>query len=98
MKHKIAGSLLFVILLAGKGYSQLDNFNLSDYKLPNLKWKSRDTYYSVSGTIPHFPIIGITGQALLETVEQGLQLQFIRDAVIIIMWKKEMANITSPGN
>ena len=49
MKHKMMYLVLIALFIAGKVYPQLNNFDLSKYKLPNLERKSLDTYFDFSG-------------------------------------------------
>jgi hypothetical protein len=49
MKTKFLFTILFISSLINNGFGQYNNFDLSDYKLPDLKRKSLDTYFNLSG-------------------------------------------------
>jgi hypothetical protein len=49
MKTKFLFTILFISSLINNGFGQYNNFDLSDYKLPDLKRKSIDTYFNLSG-------------------------------------------------
>jgi hypothetical protein len=49
MKTKFFFTILFITSLINNGLGQYNNFNLSDYKLPDLKRKTLDTYFNLSG-------------------------------------------------
>jgi hypothetical protein len=60
MKSKILCLSIFVLLFFQQSYSQSYGFNLSDYKLPELKMKILETSVDLSGQNNYFKLPSIT--------------------------------------